>query len=280
MQTVIKHVTEGAVKPLLALLEAHAVDVNLADVEGLTLLHRSAMHNRFAIAQALLNTGAKINACGGPNLETPLQFALRGKYYRLAELLYQSGADLQHKSALGYDALHNAVRENLDTQAVFLLLFWGANSNSVDEAGDTALTWVLEKSVGGAAALDIVRLLVKYDTDPNTFTGSRQDGNTPLHLFIKNSAAADPLAAFEVHQHKGMSPWISDTLSPRAEVVSTTGAGAGSAEDNAARTNADGLVPYSYATVNKHRVMQVRVLVCSVRCMSVVCAICAICPLS
>jgi len=246
VQIAIKHIEEGEVKPLIALLEN--LDVNSSDVDGQTLLHHASKQNRYSIAKALLNAGANINAIGGPNLETPVQFAIRGKFYRLAEFLYQNGADLQHKSSQGLDSLHNAVRD-LDTQAVFLLLFWGAASNSLDDNGDTPLTWVLENKPG-APALDIVRLLVKYDTDSTAFTGRRTDGNTPLHVLVKNQAA-DPLAAFEVHQHKAQSPWIAAAPadSDRSRRILAE-------EDYAAKTNAEGLVPYSYATAQRHRLMQ------------------------
>ncbi len=84
-----------------------------------------------------------MNAAGGLLGETALQWALRKSLYRMASILLMHQADLHHRSYAGCDALHLVVQLNDDT-AVFLLLTWGADPNSQNNDGETALCWYFD----------------------------------------------------------------------------------------------------------------------------------------
>lgn len=57
-----------------------------------------------------------------------------------------------------------------DINAVFLLLNWGANPNSVDRAGDSPLLWLVrtccESRSGQQTNLEIIKLLIRFGANP------------------------------------------------------------------------------------------------------------------
>ena len=235
----IKHVTASI---LISALEKKDIDINAIDIDGNTLLHHAARFNRFGVAKILLNAGININSIGGLELETPFLCAIRNKNYRLAELLYQRGADLNHRNVMGLDALHVAVKENMDANGVFILLSWGMNSNSIDPNGDTALTWLIENRQDEPKTLNLIRILLKYDTDHNTFLGRRADGNSPLHLFAKNPEM-NCLAAFDVYRHR----IVSDVATSARDQISQ--------DFYVGKTNSEEKTPYMYARHLDRRMM-------------------------
>ena len=58
---------------------------------GCSLLHWAALNNRVRISQYLINHGAIINISGGILGESPLQWAIRRKYYCIVQLLIVKG---------------------------------------------------------------------------------------------------------------------------------------------------------------------------------------------
>lgn len=85
--------------------------LNQVDDNNCTLLHWAAINNRIEITNFLIDHGLIHAISGGILQETPLQWALRKKYYRMMNIIYtRSQCNLYHKSIHGYDALHLACR--------------------------------------------------------------------------------------------------------------------------------------------------------------------------
>ena len=85
--------------------------LNQVDDNNCTLLHWAAINNRIEITHFLIDHGLIHAISGGILQETPLQWALRKKYYRIMNIIYsRTQCNLYHKSIHGYDALHLACR--------------------------------------------------------------------------------------------------------------------------------------------------------------------------
>jgi palmitoyltransferase ZDHHC13/17 len=106
----IAAVQDGDLEVVKSSLSQRLVTVNARDRDGCTLLHWAAINNRTRIAKLLIEFGAE-HVPGGVLRETPLQWALRKRYYEMVSLLVEKlHADLREKSSLGIDALHLACR--------------------------------------------------------------------------------------------------------------------------------------------------------------------------
>ncbi|KAJ1429039.1 ankyrin repeat-containing domain protein, partial [Ochromonadaceae sp. CCMP2298] len=91
------------------------------DGSGCSLLHWAAINNRSEIARLLMEAGIAQTA-GGVLGESPLQWAVRRRYYSMMEQIVQRGqCDLSHRSTQGNDALMLACKLG-DISAAFLLL--------------------------------------------------------------------------------------------------------------------------------------------------------------
>jgi ankyrin repeat protein len=167
---------KGDVKKVKALLQADPTLVSSKDNEGNTPLHLAALHGETAVAAALIDAGADVNAknnygaftpgdLGGffagnsnnhsdpqsllhvqgldtrdmKNGYTALDLALFSfKHKDLLELLVAKGADVNAMAASGATPLFWAVMRNQKDDADFLLSK-GANINAADAYGDTIL---------------------------------------------------------------------------------------------------------------------------------------------
>ena len=156
--SIVQAVKDGDKKFVRKFLEEQRKEVNTSDAEDCTLLHWASLENQIDIAKLLLNSGANVNAFGGEENETPLILALYNKHYQMAEMLYQHGSDLLLKSpSTGLDCIHQIIRHHrdkdgndidIDINSIFLLLYWGANSNNLDKHGNTPVMWLLDKMMG------------------------------------------------------------------------------------------------------------------------------------
>lgn len=80
VQDTIAAVQEGDLETIRTVLSNRLVSANAKDRDGCTLLHWAAINNRTSITKLLIEYGA--NSYGGGVLfESPLQWALRKKYY-------------------------------------------------------------------------------------------------------------------------------------------------------------------------------------------------------
>lgn len=105
-------VQEGDYETISNMINRRIVSVNSRDRDNCSLLHWAAINNRISIAKLLLESGFdQANIGGGVLGESPLQWALRNRYYAMMDLLHQRGvADMSHKSNQGSDALFLACK--------------------------------------------------------------------------------------------------------------------------------------------------------------------------
>lgn len=91
-------------------LRRKLITANSKDSQGCYLLHWAAINNRSSIVNLLIDNGADINVTGGLLGETPLQWAIRRKYYSMAYLLIRKGHNVfSVKASNGSNALATAV---------------------------------------------------------------------------------------------------------------------------------------------------------------------------
>ena len=186
----VQAVQEGDQEALLHALKGRIISAVATDIDGCSLLHWAALNNRLAIARLLLSYGGDPTQSGGVLDEVPLQWAIRKNYMAMAKLLIhwtngqgQEKRILQHKSKLGNDALHLAIRQ-FDAKQVFLLLHWGANPNSLDSEGNTPLLWMVKNLKGHHNNKGIIRLLLKYGCDSSLMDN---DLCNPMHILAKDT---------------------------------------------------------------------------------------------
>ncbi|XP_011496074.1 PREDICTED: ankyrin repeat, PH and SEC7 domain containing protein secG-like [Ceratosolen solmsi marchali] len=113
----------------------------VADYEGVTLLHLAAACGNVPITKYLIKAGYVIDVvdnCGC----TPLLFAVRMNRSKVVQLLINSGADVNFQDARGKTPMHRAVR-NGDYEHVMLLLSHGADINVKDVEGGTAVRSII-----------------------------------------------------------------------------------------------------------------------------------------
>eukprot|EP00037_Helgoeca_nana_P013325 m.122589 g.122589 ORF g.122589 m.122589 type:complete len:275 (+) comp21963_c0_seq4:193-1017(+) len=85
------HVTNGNVEAVNEMLDA-GVDVNAADPDGMTPLHRACIENYLNIASVLVTRGASVTRQDN-DWWTPLHAAASGGNWRICNLLFNNGAD-------------------------------------------------------------------------------------------------------------------------------------------------------------------------------------------
>jgi palmitoyltransferase len=203
----ISLVQDGDFEAVREVLSKRIVPVNAKDGDHCTLLHWAAINNRIKIATMLIEYGAD-HIPGGLLNETPLQWALRKKYYKMMSLLIEKlHVDLRHRSTQGFDALHLACRAG-DVNGVFLLLSYGANPNSLDNDGNTPLLYLvkslpLHRAAGGDMSqhnrsLDMIRMLLMFGADVTI--QDLHDKNTVIHLLAQSKLSDIMSIAFYLYQ--------------------------------------------------------------------------------
>jgi len=203
---------KGDAKKVKALLAADPKVVNERDSNGDTALHIAALHNQLAVAQALLDAGADVNARNGygaytpgdlggvlyssshkdpvslltvhgidqsdmKNGYTPLHLAEFSVGHRkMVELLVSKGADVNARPASGATPLFFAVLRDQKDDAQFLL-DKGANVNTPDAYGTTILDCALQLQYGS-----LIQLLIDHGADVNA---QDQSMTRPLTYALK-----------------------------------------------------------------------------------------------
>lgn len=170
------------------------ISPNIVDKDGCSLLHWSAINGRENIVELLIKRDANINIKGGENLEIPLQWAVRQKNEKVIHLLISNNSDLHHKSVFGYDALFLAVQAG-HLNNVFLLLYSGANPNTVDLNNETPLIWLLRNDPNNNG-IEMIRLLIKFKAD---VLYRDREGNNALHILALDSKNFDYYKAFIIY---------------------------------------------------------------------------------
>ena len=138
------------------LFESHSPD-------GWTPLHLSAFFGQAAIAEALLDRGAKVDSRSTNQMQnTPLHAATAGGHTALVELLLQHGAEVNARQHGGWTALHGAAQAGRKDM-VAVLLAHSADVQLRAENNQTPLDLAL---LGGKA--DVVALLESFEPPANS----------------------------------------------------------------------------------------------------------------
>jgi ankyrin repeat protein len=208
---------EGDLGRVRALLKDGA-DVNLETEEG-TALHEAARGDHDAVAAALLEAGAEVDARRGEYAQTALFLAAAEGNLRVARVLVDDGADVNARTTLSEAPLHAAARARRNAvNTVGLLLDSGAD---VDAKGWHDWQPLYIASLLGRT--DVAGVLIERGADVNAreslFMGSPLDvaasqGHVDLVLILI-AAGAD----LEIRNSFGGTPLQSAALAEQEEVV-------------------------------------------------------------
>ena len=172
------------------------------------------------VAQILYQQGANIDVQGVYN-RAPLYCASCGGHLEIVQWLLHRGADPNSSDeADGSTALHEAARRGF-LEVARTLLRYNADPNIQDRDGEIPLHWA---SRSGKS--DLARLLLEEGGDVNA---RREDGSTPLHLASKNECLKvarlliDHGVDIGVEDNRGMTPLQVARGSDLAELLSDYG---------------------------------------------------------
>jgi ankyrin repeat protein len=147
------------------------VEVNAAQVDGMTALHWAAYHGDLETAKNLIQAGAGVDAANRYGV-TPLTLACTNGDGAMVELLIEAGADPNAALPGGESPLMTAARTG-KIAVVKALLTRGADVHAKDDRrGQTALVWAADE---GHA--EVVELLIEFGAD---FRAPLESGFTPL----------------------------------------------------------------------------------------------------
>jgi uncharacterized protein len=153
-----KSQNDGALHSLLK----QKVDVNAADVDGMTPLIWAAHQNDLEAVKALLAAGANPKASNRYEV-TALSEAANNGDSEMIEALLKAGADPNVATGEGETPLMTASRTG-STAGVKALIAKGANVNAKESyRGETALMWAVSENHA-----DVVKLLVDGGADVNS----------------------------------------------------------------------------------------------------------------
>ena len=149
----------------------HSVEVNAAQVDGMTALHWAAYHDDHRLVEALVSAGADVSAANRYGV-TPLSLACTNGNGAIVERLLDAGADPNATLSGGEAALMTASRTGR-VRAVEALLEGGADVHAKDsQRGQTALMWAAAEG-----NVEVLRLLIEVGAD---FRAPLDSGFTPL----------------------------------------------------------------------------------------------------
>ncbi|KAH0888559.1 hypothetical protein HID58_050988 [Brassica napus] len=163
----------GDLEKLHRLVECEGCSVSEPDGLGYYALQWSALNNRSAVAQYIIEHGGDVNATDHTG-QTALHWsAVRGAV-QVAELLLQEGARVDATDMYGYQPTHVAAQYGQTAFLCHVISKWNADPDVPDNDGRSPLHWAAYKGFA-----DSIRLLLFLDA----YRG-RQDkegGCTPLH---------------------------------------------------------------------------------------------------
>jgi ankyrin repeat protein len=136
------------------LLLTHGADHRI-DIEGSSPLHVACLVGDRTFAEALIETGADVNAVSEDAMETPLHAALGEGHGGVAELLVNKGANVNAGNASQRTSLHYLATFLHDKKLAELIIQRGANVNAKDKEGHTPLA--LASRAGNSEVAEVLR---------------------------------------------------------------------------------------------------------------------------
>jgi ankyrin repeat protein len=197
---------EGADREGVRALVERGVDVNQAQVDGMTALHWAAYHDDLNTAKLLVSARADVNAANRHGVR-PLSLACTNGDTAMVELLLDAGADPNATLRGNETALMTAARTGT-LGPVKALLSRGADVNARERRGQSALMWA---AADGHAA--VVEALIRAGAD---FRTPLPSGFTPLSFAVREGrmdvvrvllkAGADVNEAMQPRKSSGKAP--------------------------------------------------------------------------
>jgi ankyrin repeat protein len=194
---------KGDLAVIRRLLEER-VDLNQAQVDGMTALHWAAYHDDLETARLLVTSGADAKVANRYGV-TPLSLACTNGNTALVELLLEAGADPNTTLRGGETALMTAARTG-KVAPVAALLSRGADVNAKERQGQTAVMWAAAE---GHA--EVVRTLIEAGAD---FRAPLPTGFTPL-MFAAREGRTDVV---QVLLHAGAD--VNEAMQPKKKPTS------------------------------------------------------------
>lgn len=147
---------------------------NIADHQGKTALHKSAIKGNLDIIEFLIQNGARIDVKEEKSGRTALHMATKPE---VAKLLIEKGAQIEAKDTRGRTPLLICAMES-HVEVAQVLVQHGAQVNSKTGGGNTPLNFAT--SYGH---IDMVKLLIQNGAQVDI---KGQHGNTPLHGIMQS----------------------------------------------------------------------------------------------
>jgi ankyrin repeat protein len=179
-RTPLHWAARGTNNEVLSYLAEKGAELNALDNNGTAPLHSLASRGNADGARILLAKGADINI-KAPNQSTALHFAALSRRVDMIRLLVEGKADLESRDQQGRTPLVAAAREMAGPGVIRTLLDLGANIESVDKSGATALGLAAWR---GSA--DVVSLLLDRKA---SFPVNTRDGRELLGFAVSTGLA-------------------------------------------------------------------------------------------
>ena len=167
------------------LLLDYGADSNTITSSGKSSFYMACSRGLTTTVQRMLKCGAKVN--GGKDESSPLNVACRNKHMAVVELLLNEGADPNvHKEIADHHsfALHIAAADHSD-ELVTLLLNHGANVNTVDASGNTALHFAMKHNCAYSLSATASTENRQKVVDTLLCAGADDDGKTSMYLAVE-----------------------------------------------------------------------------------------------
>jgi ankyrin repeat protein len=144
------------------LILAFGADPNAADNNGHTPLFSATKAGFVEGAKMLLKYGADPNLQAGSESDSPLALALSEHNLELVHLYLMYGGDATRIMGNGKTVLLKSITKTAPAKLLQLLLDYGANPDSKDREGTTAMFTAIQ-----AVRIDLMALLLDHGANPN-----------------------------------------------------------------------------------------------------------------
>ncbi|KAG1327099.1 Protein S-acyltransferase 24 [Cocos nucifera] len=162
----------GDLEKLQRLVEVELCSVSEPDGLGYSALQWTALNNRTAAAQYIIEHGGDVNSADHTG-QTALHWSAVRGHIQVAELLLREGARVDAADLYGYQTAHVAAQYGQTAFLYHIITKWNADPDVPDNDGRSPLHWAAYKGYA-----DCIRLLLFLDA----YRGQQdKEGCTPLH---------------------------------------------------------------------------------------------------
>ena len=156
------------------------ININAQNSAGKSPLAEAVIANKYDVTKYLLENGADPNSCDANGI-TILMDTIRAQNAQIVKLLLNYGANPNLQQINGQNAYHEAAYM-ANTEIIALIRNAGGNPLSRDKEGNTPFSIVLKKDIK-----------VINEVLGNSYNITDSDGNSPLHIVVKNKGSTSLL---------------------------------------------------------------------------------------